>query len=910
MLSSIGARIVMLVMAAGLCTIGSAQTDFRFSDRFALNAVAASSIGTVVAEPPSFGNRLLVGLGVNSSSGIFAWTDAAVPGFSLVPGSSSGNFGFVELGAAPGIYRLWHDSFSLLRLSRFDGTTWIQVGPHLGWNTDGRLFVIRENGVDEIYVGIHGVTNAAIGAPHILHWTGSTFVQVGPNLLSASFETTVMDLLRHDDGTGPSLVVAVTGAPPQRLVGNAWQPMANFGGASPLAIDLHVMPNGTSEELWAGGTFTVPGGSHLAKWTGSSWQPIGQPNGTVEKIIHFDGPNGREIFVAGAFTSIGGQSIDRSARLVGTTWSAIPGRQPGSKDRFVPRFVNQTPVLDVVSVFNGFATVSRWNGQTLIGPEGDGLSNAVFALARHDDGSGEKLWVGGAFRTSSAAAVEGIAVYDGESLSSPGGATIGPNSGNVLVNTLLSFRQGATSFLVAGGKFEGLETPTGFQPMKSIAAWDGTTWSPLAQGIGDQPASFAPGTVNAMAIFDGGWGAELYVGGSFGKAGNVNANNIAAWNGISWRAVGTGTNGPVNSLKVYKGQLFVGGSFTSAGSQPCNGFARSNGIGFSSVGGGLSSPFSFVNAMHVHNEGGVDRLIVGGYFTSIEGFTASSIAAWDGASWSSLGIGIADSVYPAVASITTFDEGDGPALYVGGLFSTAGAVPASRIARFKDGAWSTLGGGVTNANIVGSFVNCSVWALSPFRDPRGGESLYLGGVFGSADGVISNALAAWEADPQSSTCPVLGAAARSAVGESAGGPFDVLKVQGRVGNGHRVNVDLGEPIVIALEQPPTVPYSTGLVVYGRIGAASTSEAFTLPFGLGEFAFTPCSFDPTDGSLFVLASDFAPGCPPLAPAGGTPWSLSIPGGIGFPFDFTLQGFVGDLSAPFGISKTNAVLVVVR
>lgn len=911
MFGTFRARILFFIVAAHLCSLGSAQCDFRFAERFALNTQTANGIHRVIAEPASFGNRLYIALS-GSTLRLYSWTDASLPGFSEIPSSFARDFGFVELGAMPGLYNLSADASLILRLSRHDGTSWVPVGPDLGFNMNGRIFVIRENGVDEIYIGMTGVTGSATGAPRILHWTGSAFVQVGPPLASSvsGATTLVNDLVRYDDGNGAVLVAAVTLAAPQRLVGNTWQPMSTFSGTAASANDLHVIPNNGSEELWAGGFFTVPGGSNLAKWTGSGWQPMGQPDSLVDHIAHFDGPNGREIFVAGLFSTIGGQSISRSARLLGTTWSAIPGRNPNSKDRFISRVVNQTPTLDAVSYLNGHASVYHWNGQALVASEGDGVTDSVFALARHDDGTGEKLWIGGSFHATSSAEIEGIAVYDGDRLSSPGGAMVHqPFAGGNVINALFSFRPGETSSMIAGGKFDGFDTPTGFQPINSIASWDGASWSALGAGIKQSAASSNPGTVYAMEMFDAGFGPELFVGGSFGKAGDVNANNIAAWNGVSWRAVDSGTSGPVYSLKVYNGQLFVGGKFTSAGTQVCNGFARSNGITFTSVGGGLSAPFYFVNAMHVHPLGGTERLIVGGYFTSIEGFSASSIAAYDGTAWSSLGIGIADPIFPVVGALTTFDEGDGPALFVGGLFWSAGGAAASRIARYKDGTWSPLGTGMSNAN---AFVGGSpaVWALSSFRDPRGGDALHLGGFFGKADGIYSNHLAAFEADPQSNSCPILGPAARSAVGESAGGPFDVLKVQGRVGNGHRVNVGIGEPIEISLDQPSTVPFSTGFVLYSRIGAAGASDVMPLPLGLGDFAFTPCSFDPGNPDLFLVASDFALTCQPLAPAGGTPWSLAIPGGIGLPFDFTLQGFVGDLSATYGISKTNAVLVVVR
>ena len=56
----------------------------------------------------------------------------------------------------------------------------------------------------------------------------------------------------------------------------------------------------------------------------------------------------------------------------------------------------------------------------------------------------------------------------------------------------------------------------------------------------------------------------------------------------------------------------------------------------------------------------------------------------------------------AVAGLTVFDDGTGPALYAGGGFTTAGGVSANYIAKWNGSAWSPLGSGM----------NSWVWALT------------------------------------------------------------------------------------------------------------------------------------------------------------------------------------------------------
>src|SRR5438552_17910823 len=77
------------------------------------------------------------------------------------------------------------------------------------------------------------------------------------------------------------------------------------------------------------------------------------------------------------------------------------------------------------------------------------------------------------------------------------------------------------------------------------------------------------GEVHAVTTWDpDGPGVQpevLVVGGSFTVAGDILANNIATWNGTSWKAVGAGLNGDVRALTVYNGNLIAAGNFTLSG---------------------------------------------------------------------------------------------------------------------------------------------------------------------------------------------------------------------------------------------------------------------------------------------------------------------------------------------------------
>ncbi len=96
-------------------------------------------------------------------------------------------------------------------------------------------------------------------------------------------------------------------------------------------------------------------------------------------------------------------------------------------------------------------------------------------------------------------------------------------------------------------------------------------------------------------------------------------------------------------------------------------------------------------------------------------------------------------------ALSVFDDGGGPALYGGGLFTTAGGVAANFIARWNGSSWSPQGSGM----------NDTVLALSVFDD-GGGPALHGGGLFTTAGGAAANRFAKWgclDTSPPVLACP-------------------------------------------------------------------------------------------------------------------------------------------------------------
>ena len=257
-------------------------------------------------------------------------------------------------------------------------------------------------------------------------------------------------------------------------------------------------------------------------------------------------------------------------------------------------------------------------------------------------------------------------------------------------------------------------------------------WLP---GIG-QPGM--NGSVNALAVFDDGSGPALYAGGSFQSAGGIEAYSIARWNGESWSDVGIGVGGEVRALAVFDDgsgpALYAGGSLAVLVSGPVRGIARWNGQSWSPVGEGLGNGGQDrVSALAVFDDGGGPALYVGGLFQQAGGVPVNFIARWDGAAWSPLAGTTLLQVGGGPTSLAVFDDGSGPALYAGGSFSEAQLGAGNRIAKWNGQSWSPLGSGM----------NDQVLSLGVFDDGNG-AALYAGGWFTTAGGLEAKGIARWD----------------------------------------------------------------------------------------------------------------------------------------------------------------------
>ena len=90
----------------------------------------------------------------------------------------------------------------------------------------------------------------------------------------------------------------------------------------------------------------------------------------------------------------------------------------------------------------------------------------------------------------------------------------------------------------------------------------------------------------------------------------------------------------------------------------------------------------FIRALTVFDDGTGPALYAGGEFHDAGGTPANSVARWDGTAFTPLGSGLPGTL-PWVYSMTTFDDGSGPALWAGGVFDTAGVHSSRAVARWQ-----------------------------------------------------------------------------------------------------------------------------------------------------------------------------------------------------------------------------------
>ncbi len=322
-----------------------------------------------------------------------------------------------------------------------------------------------------------------------------------------------------------------------------------------------------------------------------AWTNLGSGLSNSGQALAFD--RSGNLYVGGEFTNAGGLAVNRIAKWDGSTWTNLPGERAGG-NIYELAFDSSGNLYAA-----GGNTIEKWNGSTWTNISA-GMDYFVYALACDNSGN---LYAGGSFSTVGGVAASCIAKWNGTTWSSLGGGM------DYYVEALVCDSAGN---LYAGGEF----TNAGGVAASCIAKWDGTTWSNLGSGIHGGTGD----SVKALAMDRAG---NLYAGGMFSTAGDVDAFAVAKWNGTSWINLGGGMNYEVNALACDgSSTLYAGGEFNTAGGGAAARIAKWNGTAWSSLGSGLNNSPVAVACDSASN------MYCAGYFSAAGGLAANYIAKW------------------------------------------------------------------------------------------------------------------------------------------------------------------------------------------------------------------------------------------------------------------------------------------
>jgi len=360
-----------------------------------------------------------------------------------------------------------------------------------------------------------------------------------------------------------------------------------------------------------------------------------------------------------------------------------------------------------------------WDGQ--VGNPGVGRGY-IQPMMNWDDGTGEQLYIGGSFDGIIGVAGSTILARwdrDTDTWSRVGTPALSTGSTNGFLTSILPFDVFGEERLVVAGFFA---SAGGVADTRSIAAWNGDEWVSMGAALP------APQSIWSMTAGDVGDGENLIISGAWPEIGGVAAADIAQWDGEQWLPIGDGTgifgtfSPTVFGVEMFDDgtgpALYAGGRFDSIGGAVGTSLiGRFNGTSWEAVGSGLigTSFTADAGVMTVYDDGTGPALYVGGRNFFAAGQPDVSVYKWDGVSWTAVG----QEFGGAVTDMIVWDDGSGPGLYLAGT-----AVPDIQyIAKLVDDEWVPVDGGIASTPPTsGSFA--SAFGLHVWDG-----DLYVGGNF-------------------------------------------------------------------------------------------------------------------------------------------------------------------------------------
>ena len=386
-----------------------------------------------------------------------------------------------------------------------------------------------------------------------------------------------------------------------------WNPNANIGVLS-LALDT------INSVIYVGGNFTAIGGqsrNRIAKLstTGTgladaTWNPN---SSNIVNSLTLDTANS-VIYVGGNFTTIGGQSRNRIAKL-STTGTGLADATWNPNANSEINYLELDIVNSVIYVGGSFATIGGQSRNNIakLSTTGTGLADATWNPNANSavsllalDTVNNELYIGGGFTTlSGQTATPFLAKVD----------TTGTGSA---VTTWLSRASSAVNSL-------SYDSTTGtLFALGSIALYYGGSSTPIT--------STSIVRTNTSLVYDATWTVasttgtfqsialdvpnnQLYVGGTFTSIGGqtvVNLARVSLTTGLADATWIPNVNGLINRIDVYNNNVYILGSFTTINNISNRAIAR--------------IPNNSIIADVGWNPGAVNGTALSGYLDTVGGF--------------------------------------------------------------------------------------------------------------------------------------------------------------------------------------------------------------------------------------------------------------------------------------------------
>lgn len=519
--------------------------------------------------------------------------------------------------------------------------------------------------------------------------------------------------VEFDDGSGPAIfaISASTFGRVYKFQNGVWGQVgtnlyANTSGAVGGVLHDLIVFNG---ELYVCGEFRRTG------TTGTTNESSGSPSSNAAGIVKWSPTTGTR----GSFVPVVTTSFNSAAKV-----AALAIQDFGSG-----------PKLYAAGNLNLGRSLAVYNGGTSWTVFTDSFTeNAATPVVRdmtaYTDALGvKKLLVCGSFGSvNGVAGTARIAAYDGTVWSSTGMPSVG-SINQVKVST----GPGDNNVFVYG-QIGTVATPSAW----GVGRWDGTALTQMSNlsAITSQQVFLVNDGVNP--------GQSVYyntgsVPGSSALARWTGTAEVPVV--VGGTDIGTGvTSFDFDGAGPKPRQVFNAGRYALEGGQWVSALGNQDGKG------GVPFTAMTVFDRDGVGPGRPELIgVLGSPVTTAQGNVLQRIASYNGGYVTTFGTGLADLTAGggsvSMRSVEVFDDGSGPALHVAGSFALNGGAPVNHILKWTGAAWATLGTGVENPLEFRQFIN-GVYSTTQFNDGTG-PAMYVGGNFTVAGGSPANYIAKW-----------------------------------------------------------------------------------------------------------------------------------------------------------------------